>query len=169
MDPVSASTPIDAPRERVFDFLCDLASRPAITSHFIDQFRLERLDSSGVGAAARFQIRERGLWIETVIEEAARPHRIYERGRGGRIDRIPIFTVWELTEGAQADACEARVTFWTEPTHPFDRLKDLAPGAERWYRRQWKGALRRLKAIIEEDLPVERVAVAGGDLIPGAG
>lgn len=160
---------IDAPRERVFDFLCDLANRPAITSHFVDQFRLERLQSAGVGAAARFRIGERGLWMETVIEEAARSHRVYERGAGGRWDRIPIFTVWELVEGPVADTCEATVIFWTEPSHPFDRLRDLVPGAERWYRRQWSKALGRLRAAIEGELPVERLTVAGGDRVPGAG
>src|SRR5687767_13590401 len=169
MGPVSASTMIDAPRERIFDFLSDLANRPAIASHFIDEFRLQRLDSAGVGAAARFRIRDRGLWMETVITEAERPHRIYERGAGGRWDRIPIFTVWELVEGPVSDTCQATVTFWTEPSHPIDRLRDMAPGVERWYRRQWSKALSRLRDAVEGEVPVERLTVAGGDLVPGAG
>ena len=37
--------------------------------------------------------------METVIVEAARPHRILERGKGGRLDRIPIITGWELVDG----------------------------------------------------------------------
>jgi hypothetical protein len=169
MGPVSASTMIDAPRERVFDFLCDLANRPAITSHFVDEFRLERLQSAGPGAAARFRIPDRGLWMETVIEEAAHPHRIYERGAGGRWDRISIFTVWEQVEGPAANTCEATVTFWTEPSHPVDRIRDLAPWVEPWYRRQWSKALARLRAAVEGELPAERLMVAGGDLVPGAG
>jgi hypothetical protein len=169
MGPVSASAMIDAPRERVFDFLCDLANRPAITSHFVDQFRLERLDSAGVGAAARFRIPERGLWMETVIEAAEAPYRVSERGAGGRWDRIPILTSWELVEGPGADICEVTVTFWTEATHPIDRLADLRPGGERWYRRQWARALARLREALEGEAPVERLAVGGGDRVPGSG
>jgi hypothetical protein len=167
--PISASVPIDATRERVFDFLIDLANRPAILGPFVSEFRLERLESAGVGAAARFRIPESGLWMETVIEETERPHLISERGRGGRVGRIPIFTVWELIEGPGPEGCEARVTFWTDPSHPADRAREHMPGASRFYRRNWAGVLNRLKQVIEGDAPVERVTVAGGDRIPGAG
>jgi uncharacterized protein YndB with AHSA1/START domain len=167
--PISAMTPIDAPREQVFDFLSDLANRPAILDGFVDQYRLERLDSVGVGAAARFRIEEAGFWMETVIEEAERPHRILERGRGGRLGRIPVTTAWELTEGAAPDGCEAKVVFWTQPSTAIDRLRERLPGARRHYRRGWAGALARLKQVIESGAPVERVEVAGGDRIPGSG
>jgi uncharacterized protein YndB with AHSA1/START domain len=167
--PISATTPIDAPREEVFDFLSDLANRPAILDGFVDQYRLERLDPVGVGAAARFRITEAGLWMETVIEEAERPHRILERGRGGRVGRIPVTTAWELTEGASPDGCEVKVVFWTEPATAIDRVRERMPGAGRFYRRGWAGVLARLKHVIESGAPVERVAVAGGDRIPGAG
>src|SRR5215210_502109 len=103
MGPVSASKAIDAPREEVFRLLCDLANRPAFTDHFMSGFRLERIDSSGVGAAARLRITVPGLWMETVIEEVSAPHRIVERGKGGRLDRIPIQTAWELAEGPGAE------------------------------------------------------------------
>ena len=63
------------------------------------------------------------FWMETVIEEVDEPQRIFERGRGGRLDRVPIFTVWELTEGA-GRTTEAKVTFWTEPANPFDRMRE---------------------------------------------
>ena len=86
---------IDAPRERVFAFLCDLANRPAFTDHFIAEFRLERLESSGVGAAARMRIEGSLKWMETVIDEVEPPYRIRERGAGGRWDRVPATTVWE--------------------------------------------------------------------------
>jgi hypothetical protein len=45
----------------------------------------------------------------------------------------------------------------------------MRPGIERWYRRQWATALRRLRETVEGELPVERLAVSGGDRIPGAG
>jgi hypothetical protein len=155
---------MDLERAGAFEFLSDLATRQAFTDHFIEQLRLERLPSSGIGAAARFRTgpRRARMWMETVIEELEPPHRIYERGGGGRIDRIPIFTVWELIE-APGPTTEVRVTFWTEASHPVDRLKEL--GAGRWYRRRWARALRRLKELLESGRPVERVGVAGGDRI----
>src|SRR5919108_2192252 len=132
MGPISVRRPIDAPRDQVFEFLADLANRPAFTDHFIDQFRLERLESSGVGAAARMRIRKRRVWMETVIVEASTPHHVLERGRGGwRWDRIPITTSWELLEGP-AEGCEVVLSFLTEPSHPLDRLRERL-GMERFY------------------------------------
>lgn len=165
MGPVSATTTIDQPRERVFDFLCDLANRESFTHDFIEQLRLERLPSTGVGAAARFRITGRAeMWVETVIEEAERPHRIYERGRGGRTDRVPVFTVWELV-GEPGGATEVTVTFWTEPSHPADRIKEKL-GHARWFRRQWSGALARLREILETGAEIEPVGVAGEPRLP---
>jgi uncharacterized protein YndB with AHSA1/START domain len=164
MGPISVKTPIDAPRERVYELLCDLANRPAFTDHFMSQFRLQRLESSGVGAAARFRISQPGVWMETVIEEVSPPHRILERGRGGRLDRIPIVTGWDLVESG-SHGCEVTVSFSTEPTHFLDRLRERL-GAELFYRRQWSIALSRLKELIESDLPPARVVVAGGARLP---
>jgi hypothetical protein len=168
VDPISVSTPIDAPREPVFDFLVDLANRPAILGDFVSEYRLQRLDSAGVGAAARFRITESGLWMESVIEEADRPHRIAERGRAGRLGRIAIATVWELTVD-EGEGCVARLTYWTEPPSRSERAIEKLTATERFYRHQWSRALGRLKQVIESGERVERVRVAGGDRIPGAG
>jgi uncharacterized protein YndB with AHSA1/START domain len=165
MGPISASRLIDAPRERVFDFLSDLSNRPAFTDHFLAEFRLERLPSTGVGASARFRLTGPGIWAETVIEAVKHPYRILERGKGGRWDRTPMSTEWELVEGPSAETTDVTVTFWTDPSHPLDRLKEKL-GAERRYRRQWTIALRRLQGVIEEDRPVTQVAVAGADRVP---
>jgi uncharacterized protein YndB with AHSA1/START domain len=162
------SIPIDVPRERAFDFVADLANRPAFMGRFLTEFRLQRLDSTGVGASARFRVRERGLWMETVIEELEPPHRIIERGRGSRLGRMPVSTAWELTE-AGADGCEVRVIHWTEPSHPGDRIAEKVPGIERFYRRALSGSLAQLKQLLESDVQPDRVGVGGGDLVPGAG
>jgi uncharacterized protein YndB with AHSA1/START domain len=167
MRPVSASATIDAPRERVFDFLCDLAARPSFTDHFLAEYRLERIDPVGPGAAARFRLLDSGEWLDTVIESVERPHLIRERGHGGRWNRIPAITVWELSEGPAAGSCEVTVTFWTEPSHPVDRLRELT-GSASWFRRHWARALARLKEVLESERPVERVTVAGGDRLPGS-
>ncbi len=165
MGPITVKRPIDAPRERVFDFLCELANRPSFTDHFISDFRLERLPSRGVGAAARMRIPGRRLWAETAIVEVVPPHRIVERGAGGRWDRIPITTAWELIEGPGGRGCEVTLSFVTEPANRLDRLRERL-GAERFYRRKWSQALSRLKDLIESGRPPERVVVAGGDRLP---
>ncbi len=166
MRPVRAETTIDAPRERVFELLSDLAQRPAFCDHFQHPFHLERIESKGVGAAARFRVDARfmPLWMETLITEVEPPHRIFERGRGGRLDRIPIVTVWELAAGP-GEATEVSVTFWTEPGHPQDRIREHL-GVAGWYRRQWKRALARLKDLAEAGSDVEPAVVAGADRIP---
>ncbi|HEX6116188.1 MAG TPA: SRPBCC family protein [Solirubrobacterales bacterium] len=163
MGPISAETTIDAPRERVWAVLRDLANRPAFCDHFQHDFRLERLESAGVGASARFRLEgpRMKIWMETVIEEAEEPQRIFERGQGGRLDRIPSATVWELAEGA-GRTTEAKVTFWTEPSNPIDKLRENGR-SRRWIRRQWAHALERLKGLAETDSAIEPVGVAGID------
>lgn len=168
MGPVSVSTPIDVPRERAFDFVADLANRPAFMSGFLTEYRLQRLDSTGVGASARFQVRERGLWMETVIEELDPPYRIIEGGRGSRLGRMPVSTAWELTETG-VDGCEVRLSHWTEPSHAGDWIAEKVPGIERFYRRALAGSLAQLKELLESGTAPGRVGIAGGDLVPGAG
>lgn len=166
MGPISLTTAVDAPRERVFDLICDLSRRPAYTDHFLSDFRLERLQPYGAGAAARFRVGAPGrlVYMETVISAAERPHKIVERGRGGRWDRIPVQTVWELKQGP-GPMTSLTLTFWTQPSNPFDRVREL--GAERWWRRRWGKALRRLREQLESGRdPGRRVAVAGADRSP---
>ena len=165
MGPISVKRSIDAPRERVFDLLCDLANRPAFTDHFITEYRLERLESYGVGAAARMRVARRHVWMETAIVEVSSPHRILERGGSGRLDRVPTTTGWEIIDGPGGSGCEVTLSFWTEPSSRLDRLRDKL-GAERFYRRQWSTALSRLKELIESGESPERVVVAGGDRAP---
>lgn len=166
MRPVSASITIDAPRERVYDLLGDLSLRPAFTDHFLIDYRLARVDPVGPGAAARFRLRESGVWLDTVIDEdSERPHLLREHGRGGRSNRVPTFTVWELAEGPTPGGCEVTVTFWTEPSHPLDKLRE-ATGGSRFFRRDWQRALARLRELAETGRPVDRVEIAGADRLP---
>jgi hypothetical protein len=170
MGPVSATISIDVSREEVHQLLADLSSRPAFTDHFIDEFRLERMEPAGVGAAARFRVPKRKLWIETVIVENEAPHRLLERGRGGRLDRIPVSTAWSLVEGPGSRGCEVTVTFVTEPVAITDRVTDAMArmrGIEGWYRRQWARALSRLKDLAESSQEPDRLVVAGADRNPG--
>ena len=163
MGPITLTIAVDAPRERVFDFLCDLAAREAWTDHFARDYHLERIPASGLGSAARFRVdAPAGVrYMETVIAEATRPHRIVEHGRGGRLDRIPIRIVWELREEATTIVV---LTFWTAPTSAIDRVREV--GRARWWHRRWSKALRRLRELVEGGADVERTQVAGGDRQP---
>ena len=165
MRPVSATTSIDVPRERVFDLICDLSIRPAFTDHFISDYRLTRLEPVGAGAAARFRLRDGKQWMDQAIEVAEPPHLVREHGRGGRGNRTGVFTVWELAEGPSPSASEVTVTFWTEPRTLPDKLRDLRHGARR-LRRDWKRGLQRLRALAEEGGSPPRVEVAGADRLP---
>lgn len=167
MGPVTATIPIDVPREEAFAFLGDLANRPAFMGRFLTDFRLQRLESRGVGAAARFRVRERGLWMETVIEELDPPYLILERGSGSRLGRMPVSTAWELTEAERG--CEVKLLHWTEPSALGDRIAELAPGMGRYYHRALSGALVQLKRLLEDGRTPGRAAVGGGDRVPGAG
>ncbi len=165
MGPVSAEIEIDVSRQRAFEAIGDLALRPAFTDHFLSDFHLTRIESKGVGAGARFRFaaRPRRVWMDTTIAELDEPHRLLEHGRGGRLNRIPSTTLWELIEGPGA-MTTVRVSYWTEPSNPVDRALELLSGASIPYERRWREALRRLRELLESgQLDRGRFAVAGGN------
>jgi uncharacterized protein YndB with AHSA1/START domain len=167
MRPLSLNTDIDATRDRVFDFICDLSLRPSWTGHFATDYRLARVEPSGVGAAARFWVDAPGgiRYMETVIAEAERPHLIAEHGRGGRLDGTRIRTIWELSE-TPGGVTEVQLTFWTEPGTPVGRIAEI-PLAKRWWRRSWRRSLRSMRELIESGAePQGRIGVGGGDRLP---
>jgi uncharacterized protein YndB with AHSA1/START domain len=162
MRPVSARLVIDATREEVFDLLLDLSARPAFMDHFVEQYQLLRENPVGAGAGARFKVADAGGFIDSVIAEIEPPHRIVERGRGGRLNRVPNVTEWVLTDSPGSSGCEVSVTFWTEPSMPFDRLRDARHSARR-LARHLRSALERLRDLAETGSEPARVTVAGGD------
>ena len=165
MGPAGAEIEIDVPRERAFEAIADLSLRPAFTDHFLTDFHLTRIEPTGVGAGARFRfdVRPRRVWMDTTVAELDPPHRLLERGRGGRGNRIPSTTLWELTEGPGA-LTKVRVSYWTEPANPVDRALELLSGASLPYERRWREALRRLRDLLESgELGARRVAPAGGN------
>jgi hypothetical protein len=163
MGPVNAEVAIDVPREVAFDFVADLANRPAFTDHFVSDFHLLRVESSGVGAGARFRFfaPPQAIWMDTTIVELERTQRISERGTGGRWNRIPSATEWELIAGP-GPLTTVRVTYWTEPGNSLDRLKEVIGGASIWYGRDWASALRRLRDLLESKGRDGRSAMSGG-------
>ncbi len=165
MGPISAEAEIDVPRERVFEALGDIALRPRFTDHFLSGFHLTRIESSGIGAGARFRVEAplRSVWMDTTIVELEEPFRIVERGQGGRVNRIRANTVWELTEGP-GSLTAVRVSHWTEPENHLDRGLELLTAASIWQQRSWREAMRRLRDGLETGAwHGARIAVAGGN------
>jgi uncharacterized protein YndB with AHSA1/START domain len=164
MGPIAAETEIDVSRERAFAAISDLALRPAFTDHFLSGFHLTRLEATGVGAGARFKLEAplRSVWMDTTIAELEEPHLIVERGQGGRANRIPHHTVWELTEGP-GSLTSVRMSHWTEPGS-IDRGLEILSTASVWQERGWRRAMHRLRDGLESGaLEGRRIAVAGGN------
>jgi uncharacterized protein YndB with AHSA1/START domain len=162
MREVTVSTVISAPREGVFDFVCDLAGRPAYTDHYIHDYRLARVNPVGAGAAARFRIRAplAKEYAELEIKEVDRPRRILEELRVGRRGRNRSLAVYEFMPEA-GGVTRVELTTYSEPATVVDRLKEI--GAAGWLRRQTKKSLERLRMIFEEPPkdPLKRATIAG--------
>ena len=164
MDPVTATTVISAPRERVFDYLQDIANHAEFTDHYIVDWHLTRIDSIGLGAGARFRVKapgQRFSWGDATFVEVERPHRIVEAGRTGKNNRIRTLGTYELAPGASGTT-RVRFTLETIPVTLSDRLMESF-GARGWFKRKNARSMRRLRAIIErgEDRG-RRVTVAAG-------
>ena len=162
MREVTVSAVISAPREQIFDFVCDLAARPAYTDHFMRDYRLARVNPVGVGAAARFQLRAPFAkeYAELQVTEVDRPRRIVEQIRVGRRGRNRSVALYDfIVEGGGTTRVE--LTTYSEPATRIDRLKEI--GAAGWMRRQTRKALDRLRMIFEEPPrgDLKRATIAG--------
>lgn len=169
MREVTVHQTISAPREEIFDFVADLAGRPAYTDHYLDDFRLARAHPSGKGAAARFRIRAplAKEYGELAVVECDRPRRIVEEVRSGRRGRNRSVAVYDFIR-EDDDLTRVDLTTYREPATLLDRLKEI--GGARWIRRQTKMALGRLRMIFEEppDRPLARATVAGYEPLKAA-
>jgi len=162
VQPVTASITIARPREEVFAYLADIANHPEFSDHYLKDWRLTRLESSGRGAGARFKIDapfQRFGWADMSFVEVEPPFRIVAVGRGGKFNRIRTYAEWTLhpTGGG------TRVDFMTEtePALATDRLLESF-GLRGWFKRNTGKALRRLRRILEEDDGRGHRATVGG-------
>lgn len=164
MDPVSATTTIGRPREEVFDYLADIANHPEFSDHYMDHFRLTRMDSVGTGAGARFHLDaplNRFSWADITFVEVERPYRIVALGRGGKFNRNRITTIWTLHPGP-GNSTHLEVMTEVEPALITDRIVEALTGYRGWMKRNVRKSVRRLQGILEEDLDRgARATVAG--------
>jgi uncharacterized protein YndB with AHSA1/START domain len=150
VDPITVSIVISAPRDRVFDYLQDIANHPAFTDHYLVDWHLTRIDSVGKGAGARFHVKAPGnrfSWADVTFVEVERPHRIVEAGRTGKTNRVRTLGVYELAPAA-AGSTRVRFTLETVPVTLSDRLIE-ALGTRAWLRRKNQRAMHRLREILE--------------------
>lgn len=164
MDPFTVSTTIAMPRQRVFEYLADIANHAEFTDHYLVDWRLTRENPYGPGAGARFRIKapmNRFAWADVTFAEIQPPFRIVERGRGGKYNRIRMLGTYTLSPGP-GDTTKVQYTLETVPSQLSDKLLE-ALGGRAWSRRQAAKAMRRLRSILEEGRGRgRRVSVSSG-------
>jgi uncharacterized protein YndB with AHSA1/START domain len=162
MRPIRVGITIDAPRERVFDYLSDIANHVEFSDHYLKEIRLERQVSRGVGAAMRFKVAFGGaLWGDIAISALEPPHRIVLDGQTGRLGRVQVHAEYNLTLHGR-DRTRADYEVSTTPATKTDQLRE-ALGGRAWLKWQSQKALRRLARVLEEGEPSSHaVRVAAG-------
>jgi uncharacterized protein YndB with AHSA1/START domain len=163
MRPISISTTVDAPRELVFEYLSDVANHAEFTDHYLDDFRLGRLESSGVGASASYRIGFPlgATWGDSVIAELDRPHLIRLEGQMGRIGRIKTEATYRLTQAGR-DMTRVEYTFRSTPSNSADRMKEWL-GFRAWLASKSRRALKHLGEALEQGRsPTRAATVAAG-------
>jgi uncharacterized protein YndB with AHSA1/START domain len=164
VDPTTVNVTVARPREEVFEYLADIANHAEFTDHFLVDWHLTREDPYGEGAGARFRIKipfNRFDWADVTFIEVEAPYRIVERGRMGKYNRIRTLGEYRLTPLAP-ELTRVEYTIESLPGNLADRIMESF-GARSWLRRKNRKALRRLRAILEEDrLRGKRPTLAGG-------
>lgn len=151
VQPVSATTRIARPREEVFEYLADIANHPEFLDHFIEDWRMLRVDSYGRGAGARFRVdapRRRFSWADVTFVEVDPPRRIVALGRGGKFNRLGTYMEWVLEP--VSGGTEVSVTFESETETLADRVFDPL-GPRGWFKRKLGKGVRRLRSILEDN------------------
>jgi uncharacterized protein YndB with AHSA1/START domain len=162
MGPVFTEVDIDAPREEIFEYLLDFDTRPFLYGDTVENFRLLRLNSRGVGAGARWQFKRKKAWADSAITAAEPPRRISERGVTGNYNKTKSGTEWEMEETATG-VTRVRISYWTVPTGLAKAFDRMAGGAG-WHRRRLNKAGQRLREAIESGREEKvEVPVAGGN------
>jgi uncharacterized protein YndB with AHSA1/START domain len=153
VDPVTVSVNIGRPREEVFAYLSDIANHAEFSDHYVEHFRLTRVDSVGRGAGARFKLRtpfQRFSWADMTFSVVEPPHRIVAVGRGGKFNRIRTTAIWTL-DHAPGGGTEVEYMIESEPALPTDRIVEALTRQRGWFKRKLRKSMSRLQAILEEN------------------
>jgi carbon monoxide dehydrogenase subunit G len=140
---------IDRPPEVVYEYLLDISSRPEFAPTIFHDFRLARVESKGVGAAARYRLHRklRDRYAGTAITEVKPGARILEEGTTGRGGRVHM-AIEYLLEEQPGGATKVFWTIETYPLNPADRFREI--GERRSIRSRMPRSLKRLRDILEE-------------------
>jgi uncharacterized protein YndB with AHSA1/START domain len=171
MDPVAATTIVDRQPLEVFDYLADVANHLEFSDHYLDDFRLTREDSYGLGAGARYRVGaplNRFGWADVTVVESQPPRRLVLRGRMGKFNRTRMVTIFTLEPGPGTGSTRVRLTTETDPKLPSDRLLE-AISTRWWLKRQQRKAMKRLRSILEDgESRGARATIAGGPHKPAS-
>ena len=151
MDPVTAHANIGRPREEVFAYLADIANHSEFSDHYLKDWRLTRANSVGRGAGARYRMDapfQRFGWADVTFVEVDPPYRIIGVGRGGKYNRVKLFSSWTLSP-APGGGTRVEHVVETEPKLLSDRLMESL-GLRGWFKRNAGKAMRRLQTILED-------------------
>lgn len=146
MKPVTVTTGIAVPRERVFDFLDDLSNHAGFLDHFLVDWEFSG-PSRGVGAkgTARVSAPASQDWTEFEVVDSDRPERIVEQGVGAKGKRRTRGTYY-LSDRPDGGTDVAFKLEWLAAP----RAERLAPPLIRAFARRTNAkALRRLKKQLE--------------------
>ncbi len=151
MEPIVITTVIDRPREEIYAYLSDIANHSEFSDHYLVDWHLTREDSVGLGAGARYRMkmpRNRFAWGDMVIADMQPPFRILEHGRAGKYNRIRTLSTYTLQPAP--GGTRVQYSYETEPDQISDKLIEIM-GGRSWVKRKSARAMRRLRAILEDD------------------
>jgi hypothetical protein len=165
MRSAQAHITIDRPAEEIYEYLLDISSRTEFAPTIFRDFRLARVESSGIGAGARYRLHRklRDRHAGTTITEAEPGARILEEGSTGRGGRVPM-AIEYLIEGQSGGSTKVTWTIETYPANGADKFRDS--GLRRFLRRRMTRSLKRMRGILEGSPDAsrgERATVGGLD------
>jgi uncharacterized protein YndB with AHSA1/START domain len=151
VEPFTVTTTINRPRDQIYEYLADIANHAEFSDHYLVDWHLTRTNSYGTGAGASFRSkmpRNRFAWGDMVIADLQPPFRILEHGRGGKYNRVRMLSTYTLQPAS--GGTRVQYTYETQPDQLSDKLIEMM-GGRSWQKRKATRAMRRMRAILEDD------------------
>jgi uncharacterized protein YndB with AHSA1/START domain len=136
---IAAERAVDAPPERVFDFLADLRNHWRLERRFLELDELGE-DGGTIRLKGPLGLSRR---VETRVLEAERPIRVAGRAdlRGGTVGLVS----WDIRPSATGSV--VRLSAEVPEAAPWDRLF-LALGGRAWFEGLFRDALENLDTVL---------------------